>query len=103
LGRDNSFPSKLFEFAMTGKAVVSTKACGVEHVLREDGIYIDFNDLERSLSSKIRELSDMDRSGLERRGSRGRQRIVTEYNWDAQARRMVAFLEGVTKSRSPVG
>jgi len=103
LGRDNSFPSKLFEFAMTGKAVVSTKACGVEHVLREDGIYIDFNDLERSLSSKIREVSDMDRSGLERRGSRGRQRIVTEYNWDAQARRMVAFLEGVTKSRSPVG
>ena len=97
-GRDNSFPSKIFEFAMTGKAILSTRACGVDQVLRDEGIYADAGNLEVSLREKFREVSAMNRSELQRRGNVIRQRIVHEYNWDAQARRMVEFFEGIMKS-----
>ncbi len=102
LGWDNSFPSKLFEFSMTGKAILSTRTCGVDKVLLKEGIYLDANDLEKSLREKFREVSEMDRRELRRRGSIIRQRIVNEYNWDAQARRIVDFIGEVVKSR-PVG
>ena len=100
LGRENSFPSKLFEFGMTGKAIVSTRACGVDHILRDDGLYIDASDLEKSLEQKFREVSAMDRRDLQRRGAAIRQRIVNEYNWDAQARRIVDFLNSIVGSRN---
>ena len=99
LGRENSFPSKLFEFAMTGKAIVSTRACGVDQVLREEGIYIDAENLEASLCHKFREVSAMPRHELQRRGAIIRQRVIHEYNWDAQACRIIEFLEATIKSR----
>jgi len=98
-GRDNSFPSKIFEFAMTGKAILSTRACGVDKVLGEEGIYADTDNLEKSLCQKLREVSAMNRSELHWRGTVIRQRIVKEYNWDEQSRRVVEFLEGIVKSR----
>jgi glycosyltransferase involved in cell wall biosynthesis len=91
-GWDNSFPSKLFEYAMTGKAILSTRACGVDKVLRDEGIYADANNLEESLRQKFQEVSAMDRSELQQRGTVIRQRIINEYNWDAQARRMIDFM-----------
>jgi glycosyltransferase involved in cell wall biosynthesis len=84
---------------MTGKAIVSTRACGVDHVLLEEGIYIEAHDLENSLRQKFREVSALDRRELQRRGTAIRQRIINEYNWDAQARRMVAFLQGIVSAR----
>jgi glycosyltransferase involved in cell wall biosynthesis len=97
-GRDNSFPSKIFEFAMTGKAILSTRACGVDKVLKEAGIYADANNLESSLRQKFREVSAMDRDDLQRRGAIIRQSILSEYNWDAQARRIIEFLEAIVRS-----
>lgn len=99
LGWDNSFPSKLFEYSMTGKAILSTRTCGVDKVLLDEGIYLDAGSLEESLRQKFREVSDMARNELQRRGGIIRQRIVNEYNWDAQARRMVDFLTGLVESR----
>lgn len=98
-GRDNSFPSKIFEFAMTGKAILSTRICGVDQVLNEEGIYTDAYNLPESLCQKFREVSAMDRSELQRRGAIIRQRIVSEYNWDEQARRIVEFMSEILKSR----
>jgi len=97
-GRDNSFPSKIFEFAMTGKAILSTRACGVDKVLKEAGIYADANNLESSLRQKFREVSAMNRDDLQRRGAIIRQSILNEYNWDAQARRIIEFLEAIVRS-----
>lgn len=97
LGWDNSFPSKLFEYAMTGKAILSTRTCGVDRVLLDEGIYLDADHLDKSLHQKFLEVSSMDRIELQRRGGIIRQRIVNEYNWDAQARRMVEFLTELVK------
>lgn len=91
-GLENSFPSKIFEFGMAGKAILTTRTGGVDEVLRDDGIYLDAEKLEESLRQKLRELAAMDRAGLQRRGAAIRQRLLRDYNWDEQARRMVAFL-----------
>jgi glycosyltransferase involved in cell wall biosynthesis len=99
LGWDNSFPSKLFEYAMTGKAILSTRTCGVDKVLLDEGLYLDAGHLEDSLREKFREISNMDRNELQRRGGIIRQRIVNEYNWEAQARRMIDFLTGLVQAR----
>jgi glycosyltransferase involved in cell wall biosynthesis len=93
-GWDNSFPSKLFEYGVTGKAVLSTRACGVDQILQEAGLYIDdCTNLEDSLRRQFQIVSAMSREDLQQRGSVIRQRIVNEYNWDAQARRIIGFLE----------
>ncbi len=99
-GRDNSFPSKIFEFGMTGKAVLSTRICGVDQVLREEGIYADADNLEESLCQKFREVSALPRDELNRRGALIRRRVVNEYSWDEQARRIVEFLHGIVMLRA---
>lgn len=98
-GWDNSFPSKLFEYAMTGKAILSTRVCGVDRVLQDDGLYIDdCENLEDSVRRQFQTVSVMSRAELRKRGFAIRQRILNEYNWDAQASRMVQFLEGLIES-----
>jgi glycosyltransferase involved in cell wall biosynthesis len=98
-GWDNSFPSKLFEYGMTGKAILSTRACGVDQVLQAAGLYIDdCANLEDSLLQQFQVVSAMSRDELRQRGSVIRQRIVNEFNWDVQARRIVAFVEELIKS-----
>jgi glycosyltransferase involved in cell wall biosynthesis len=94
-GLENSFPSKIFEFGMTGKAILTTRTGGVDEVLGEEGIYLETENFEQSLCAKLREIAVMDRTELARRGTTIRQRLLQEYNWDHQARRMVEFLNGL--------
>lgn len=102
-GLENSFPSKIFDFGMTGKAILSTRTGGVDQVLGEKGIYLETADFGNSLPQKLREVAAMDRAELQRRGAAIRNRILREFNWDEQARRMIGFLTGVLKSRSENG
>ena len=94
-GRDNSFPSKIFEFGMTGKAILSTRTGGVDLVLGDDGIYLATENFEDSLGRKLCEVAAMDRAELHRRGTAIRNRILKDFNWDAQAGRIVEFLTGL--------
>ncbi len=94
-GLDNSFPSKIFEYGMTGKAILSTRTGGVDHVLGEDGFFLEAEDFENSLSRKLVEISGMDRDQLARRGARIRQRLLTDFSWDVQGPRMIRFLQGL--------
>jgi glycosyltransferase involved in cell wall biosynthesis len=98
-GLENSFPSKIFEFAMTGKAILTTRTGGVEEVLQEDGLYLETGNFEDLLMRRLREVAAMDRTELQRRGTSIRNRILKEYNWDEQARRMVEFLGSMVKAR----
>src|SRR5437667_1835956 len=52
---------------------------GVDEVLQEDGLYLDAEDFENSLCSKLREISAMPRAELQRRGTairRDRKSVV---------------------------
>jgi glycosyltransferase involved in cell wall biosynthesis len=97
-GLENSFPSKIFEYAMTGKAILSTRTGGADQVLREEGFYLDTADFENSLRQKLREIAGMDRAELRRRGKAIRNRVLKEFSWDEQGRRMVEFLAGIIAS-----
>jgi glycosyltransferase involved in cell wall biosynthesis len=97
-GLENSFPSKIFEFGMTGKAILSTRTCGVDEVLGAGGFYLETKNFEDSLRQNLRAVAAMDRAELQRRGKAIRDRILREFNWDAQARRIVEFLEGILKT-----
>ena len=102
-GLENSFPSKIFDFGMTGKAILSTRTGGVDKVLGEEGIYLETEDFDNSFRRKLREVAAMDRAELQRRGTAIRDRILREFNWDAQGRRMVEFLTGILKTRPAFG
>ena len=83
---ENSFPSKIFEFGITGKAILSTRIGGVDEVLREDGLYLDADGLESSLRHRLREVAEMDRADLQRRGAAIRTRILKEFNRSEERR-----------------
>jgi glycosyltransferase involved in cell wall biosynthesis len=80
---------------MTGKAILSTRTCGVDEVLGAGGFYLETENFEDSLCRNLRAVAAMDRAELQRRGKAIRDRILREFNWDAQARRIVEFLEGI--------
>ncbi|MGC9942033.1 MAG: glycosyltransferase [Verrucomicrobiota bacterium] len=99
LGLENSFPSKIFEYAMTGKAILSTRTGGVDEVLGEEAFYLGTDKFEEVLCQRIREVSTTQRGELARRGLALRHRVLNNYNWDEQARRMLEFFEGIIKLR----
>jgi glycosyltransferase involved in cell wall biosynthesis len=100
-GRDNSFPSKIFEFGMTGKAILSTRTGGVDLVLGDEGLYLETENFEDALRRKLCEAAAMDRTELQRRGTAIRNRILKDFNWDAQARRLIEFLTGLVSATKP--
>jgi len=99
-GWDNSFPSKIFEFAMTGKAILSTRTGGVDEVLRYEGLYLETENFEDALRQKLRAVAVMERAELQRRGTAIRNRVLKDFNWDAQARRVVDFLTGIVNAKA---
>ncbi|MDE3066833.1 MAG: glycosyltransferase [Verrucomicrobiota bacterium] len=103
LGLENTFPSKIFEYAMTGKAILSTRTGGVDKVLGEEGLYLETENFEDSLRQKLREAAAMDRAELQRRGTAIRNRILREFTWDKQAHRMVEFLTRILNKRPELG
>lgn len=94
-GLENSFPSKIFEFGMTGKAILTTRTGGVDQVLGDEGLYLESDGFENSLREQLRAIAAMDRSELTRRGTAIRERLLKDYTWDKQAERMVDFLTGL--------
>lgn len=99
---ENSFPSKIFEYAMAGKAILSSRTGGVDQVVGPEGFYLENENFEASLLNSFREIAGVDRSELQCRGTAIRTRILTDYNWDAQARRMTEFLAGLMAARRKV-
>jgi glycosyltransferase involved in cell wall biosynthesis len=102
-GKDNSAPSKVFEYGVAGKAILSTRTAGMDEILGSEGIYIETDRFEDSLRQRLREVSAMDRAELQRRAAIIRDRIVNNYSWEKQSRVIVEFLTRlVEKSAFPI-
>ena len=97
-GQENSVPSKVFDYAAAAKAVLSTRTAGIDEVLGKEGIYIEADDFENSLRQKIREISAMNRSELQRRARVLHDRIVNEFSCDEQARRIFEFMRRIVNT-----
>ncbi|HTV39938.1 MAG TPA: glycosyltransferase [Candidatus Sulfotelmatobacter sp.] len=96
-GQDNSAPSKVFEYGMAGKAIISTRTSGMDEVLGDEGLYIEIENFEESLRQKLKEVSAMSRPELQRRARIIRERILKDYSWGALARRSVEFFDKLTE------
>ncbi|MBX3732656.1 MAG: hypothetical protein KF791_08685 [Verrucomicrobiae bacterium] len=94
-GLENSFPSKIFEYAMTGRAILTTATGGVDRVLGDRAFYLDPQDFNTSLRTQLTRIAAMDREALRLRGQAIRAHILREYSWDAQAARILRFLESL--------
>jgi glycosyltransferase involved in cell wall biosynthesis len=102
-GQENSAPSKIFEYGMAGKAILSTRTAGMDEVLGKEGMYIETENFEESLRHKLQEISRMSRTELQRRATIIRDRIINNYSWAVLARRIVEFLNKLVDQRSRPG
>ncbi len=91
-GKDNSAPSKVFEYGVAGKAILSTRTAGMDEILGTEGIYIETDAFEDSLRQRLREVSAMDRVELQRRAAIIRDRIINNYSWEKQSQLIIEFL-----------
>lgn len=91
-GNENNFPSKLFEYVLTGRPIITSRLSGVERVLGQDAIYFNPRDFAPELAAALRRASQMPRSELQARGAAIQQRVLAEFSWAKQARRMADFM-----------
>ena len=94
-GNENNFASKLFDYALTGRAILTAKLSGVEAVLGPEALYFDPRDFQRSLREQLIRAVMMPRAELHQRGNIIRQRLVTEFSWERQGARLAQFLQAV--------
>jgi len=94
-GNENNFSSKLFDYALTGRAILTSKLSGVEEVLGPEAFYFDPNDFDRSLRMSLLEVAATQREELDRRGAAIRQRVITAFSWPTQGARLASFLFNV--------
>jgi glycosyltransferase involved in cell wall biosynthesis len=99
-GNENNFPSKIFEYALTGRAILTSPVSGVDRVLGEEAVYFDINDYDRSLDRRLEELAAIPRTELRRRGAAIQERLLRHYSWAQQGEKLARFLERVVTPQS---
>jgi glycosyltransferase involved in cell wall biosynthesis len=100
-GNENSFPSKIFQYALSARAILSTRLSGVPEVLGDTGCYFDENDFAASLPPRLTELAGQPRADLRQRGLALHHRAITEYSWARQAGRLNEFFRQILDSPLP--
>jgi glycosyltransferase involved in cell wall biosynthesis len=91
-GNENNFPSKVFEYALSGRAILSTRLSGVEQVLGPDAYYFDETTYDAALDQMLASLSQASRAELDRRGAAAQQHVLQRYSWSTQGQRLARFL-----------
>jgi glycosyltransferase involved in cell wall biosynthesis len=99
-GNENNFPSKIFEYALSGRAILSSRVSGAEEILGPEAIYFDERDFDHSLAQKLSEMELMSRTELNRRGLALQQKLITEYSWARQGQRLAEFIADVLHGRA---
>ncbi len=98
-GNRNNFASKLFEYALTGRAILTSNLAGADTVLGRDAFYFDPQDFQAGLLQRLLEITRIPREELNRRGAAIQQRVTANYSWPRQVARMAEFLEQVWAGR----
>jgi len=75
----NNFPSKVFEYALCGRTILTSRLAGVEAVLGAEASYFDPRDFARNSRGVVSAFPNP-RGELLRRGIALRERIVTRYS-----------------------
>ena len=94
-GNENNFASKLFDYALTGRAILTSRLSGVELVLGPEAYYFDAQSFSTSLGHALMELAGTPRPELSRRGMAIQQRVISEYSWEKQCARLADFIDQI--------
>ena len=100
-GNENNFPSKIFEYACCGRAILTTGLSGVERVLGDDASFFDARRFRETLAAILPVLAATPIIELRRRGGCIRERVAAEYNWPRQGGRISEFIEGIINGETP--
>src|SRR6266498_1544509 len=76
-GEQNNFTSKLFQYALSGRAILTTRFSGIDAVLGDAAFYFDETRFDSSLRQAIGQIAGLPRAELRRRGEALRQRIAS--------------------------
>jgi len=102
-GNENNFPSKIFDYALCGRAILSSTLGGVDTVLGAEAAYFDASNYDHSLAQMLIYLSKQPSSELKRRGAALKLRVLSDYTWGAQGDRIAGFLNQIcSPTQSPV-
>jgi len=91
-GNQNNFPSKIFEYALSGRAILSSRPSGADVVLGSEAYYFDEHQFEPSLDQSLELLANTPREELNRRGTALQERFLSRYSWTQQGERLASFL-----------
>ncbi|HEX5219873.1 MAG TPA: glycosyltransferase [Verrucomicrobiae bacterium] len=91
-GNRNNFPSKVFEYALTGRAVLANQLSGCDRILGPHAYYFDGDNYRPSLARMLDSLAATPRPELRERGAALQRHMLTEYCWQKQGQRLAAFL-----------
>jgi glycosyltransferase involved in cell wall biosynthesis len=91
-GNENNFPSKAFEYALSGRSILTTPLSGVDRILGESAFYFDENDFTRSLDEALERVTAVPREELNRRGKKIQERLLANFTWAQQGERLARFL-----------
>jgi glycosyltransferase involved in cell wall biosynthesis len=94
-GNRNNFASKLFEYALTGRPILTARLSGVESVLGSEAFYFDPHEFAPGLRAQLELIGSYPRKELVRRGAAIQRRVVTEFSWARQAVRMAQFINRI--------
>jgi len=94
-GNQNNFPSKIFEYAICKKSILTTRISGVYDVLGSEAFYLDEANLEDSLHNFLDSISKIDRNELARRGSIIFERVTSHFSWNHQANSISNFINSL--------
>ena len=105
-GNENNFPSKVFEYALSGCAILTSPVSGADQILGEDAFYFDETEFDRSLDDALERVSTLPRVELHQRGMKIQERLLSNYSWAQQGQCLADFLlsllaSSFTKSRQP--
>jgi glycosyltransferase involved in cell wall biosynthesis len=98
-GNQNNFPSKIFDYALCGRAILSSRTSGVDRVLGPEAFYYDAAWHPASLAEAVVALGRLGRLELHRRGLEIQKRVCAEYTWTKQAARVAQFVQGLPLER----
>jgi glycosyltransferase involved in cell wall biosynthesis len=95
-GNENNFPSKVFDYALSRRAILTTGFAGVSEVLGADAYYLNEANLKESLRHSLTSLSQAPKDELRARGARLQERVISSFSWEEQGSRIAGFIEGIS-------
>ncbi len=91
-GNENNMASKLFDYALCRRSIITSRISGTDKVLGPEAFYFEPEQHAEGLRNVMQQVSSLPRKELLRRGAAIGNRIATEYNWPRQAERMALWL-----------